>query len=127
MSGGTRSYGQVNISDDVIEKALNEAKCVIVMWSERSLQSRYIRDEAMYALDRNKLVPVAIEKVVLPFRFRGVQTLSLLGWDGSRDFSEFRRLVNDISAILGRNPTAPEAEESRWMEEEGFPEKGTTV
>jgi TIR domain len=109
--------------DDVIEKALNEAKCVIVMWSERSLQSRYIRDEAMYALDRNKLVPVAIENVTLPFRFSGVQTLSLLGWDGSRNFSEFRRLVDDISAILGRSPTAPEAEESRRIEEEGFREK----
>ena len=44
-------------------------------------------------------------------------------WDGSRNFLEFRRLVDDISAILGRSPTAPEAEDSRWMEEEGFREK----
>jgi formylglycine-generating enzyme required for sulfatase activity len=86
--------------DDVIEKALIEAKCVIVIWSAISVQSRYVRDEATYALDRDKLVPVAIENVTLPFRFKGVQTLSLLGWDGSRDFAEFRRLVDDISAIL---------------------------
>jgi tRNA G37 N-methylase Trm5 len=77
----------------------------------------------MYALDRNKLVPVAIENVTLPFRFKGVQTLSLLGWDGSRDFSEFRRLVDDISAILGPNPSAAEAEESHKVEEERFREK----
>ena len=64
--------------DDVIEKALNEAKCVIVMWSERSVQSRYVRDEATYALEKDKIVPVAIEKVTLPFRFSGVQTPSLL-------------------------------------------------
>ena len=86
--------------DDVIENALDQAKCVIVMWSERSVQSRYVRDEAMYALERDKLVPVAVEKITLPFRFKGVHTLSLLGWDGSRDFAEFRRLVDDISAIL---------------------------
>ena len=105
--------------DDVIEKALNEAKCVIVMWSERSVQSRYVRDEATYALDRDKLVPVAIENVSLPFRFRGVQTLSLLGWDGSKDFSEFRRLVEDISTILGTSPTAmAAAEEQRRLEAE---------
>lgn len=87
--------------DELIEKALNEAKCVIVMWSERSVQSRYVRDEATYALEKGKLVPVAIENVTLPFRFKGVHTLSLLGWDGSKDFSEFRRLVEDISSILG--------------------------
>src|SRR5215475_12700994 len=82
--------------DDVIEKALNEAKCVVVIWSESSVQSRYVRDEATYALDRNKLVPVAIENVNLPFRFKGVHTLRLVGWDGSKDNSEFRRLVEDI-------------------------------
>jgi formylglycine-generating enzyme required for sulfatase activity len=85
----------------VIETALNEAKCVIVLWSERSVKSQYVRDEATYALDRNKLVPVAIENLNLPFRFRGVHTLSLLGWDGSKDFSEFQRLVEDIAATVG--------------------------
>lgn len=90
--------------DDVIESALDEAKCVIVMWSKHSVQSRYVRDEAMYALERDKLVPVAVENVTLPFRFKGVHTLSLLGWDGSRDFVEFRRLVDDIDAILRSSP-----------------------
>jgi tetratricopeptide (TPR) repeat protein len=63
--------------------------------------------------------PVAIENVTLPFRFRGVQTPSLLDWDGSRDSSEFRRLVEDISAILG--PTTmrrAEDEERRKLDEE---------
>jgi formylglycine-generating enzyme required for sulfatase activity len=87
--------------DDVIEKALNEAKCVIVIWSERSVQSRYVRNEATYALEKGKLVPVAIETVDLPFRFKGIHTLSLLGWDGSKDASEFRRLVEDIAPIVG--------------------------
>ena len=101
--------------DDVIENALDEAKCVIVMWSEHSVQSRYVRDEAMYALERDKLVPVAVENVTLPFRFKGVHTLSLLGWDGSRDFVEFRRLVDDIDAILR---SSPEKEARRKAEED---------
>src|SRR5262249_38659060 len=57
--------------------------------------------EATYALDRNKLAPVAIEHVNLPFRFKGVHTPSLLGWDGSKDASEFRKLVEDITSIVG--------------------------
>jgi TIR domain-containing protein len=105
--------------DDVIEKALNEAKRVIVLWSKRSVESLYVKDEAMYALDHDKLIPVAIENVSLPFRFRGVHTLSLLGWDGSKDFPEFRKLVDDISAILGPSPTAVAAvEEHRRLENE---------
>jgi hypothetical protein len=31
--------------DDAIEKALIDAKCVIVMWSKLSVKSRYVKDE----------------------------------------------------------------------------------
>src|SRR5262245_42855637 len=80
--------------NDVIEKALKESKCVVVMWSKRSAESQYVRDEATYALNRSKLVPVMIEAVELPFRFEGLHTPNLLGWDGSKAFPEFRRLVD---------------------------------
>jgi formylglycine-generating enzyme required for sulfatase activity len=87
--------------DDVTEKALKESKCVVVMWSKRSVESLYVKDEATYALKRNKIVPVMIEEVQLSFRFEGLHTPSLLDWDGSKDFSEFRRLVMDVTAIVG--------------------------
>jgi hypothetical protein len=86
--------------NDVIEKALNEAKCAIVLWSKRSVESLYVKDEATHALNQNKLMPVKVEEVKLPFRFEELQTLSLCGWDGSKEFSEFRRLVEDISEII---------------------------
>ena len=87
--------------EDVIEKALRESKCFVVMWSKRSVESQFVKDEATYALNRNKLVPVMIEEVELPFRFEGLHTPSLLGWDGSKDSSDFRRLVENISEIVG--------------------------
>jgi TIR domain len=77
--------------NDVIEKVLKESKFIVVMWSKRSAESQYVKHEANYALKRNKLVPVMIEEVELPFRFEDLYTLSLLDWDGSRDVSEFRR------------------------------------
>jgi hypothetical protein len=89
--------------DDVIEKALKEAKCVIVIWSERSLLSGYVRDEATYALEQNKLVPVAIANVDLPFRFKRIHTLNLQNWDGSSQSSEFGKLIEDISGLLGES------------------------
>ena len=41
--------------DDVIEKALNEAKCVIVMWSNLSVNSEYVKSEATEALEEKNL------------------------------------------------------------------------
>jgi translation initiation factor IF-2 len=43
-----------------------------------------------------------IEKVELPFRFEGLHTPSLFGWDGSHDTPGFRSLVDDIATKLGR-------------------------
>jgi hypothetical protein len=93
--------------DDVIERALREAKCVIVLWSRRSVESRYIRDEATYALNREKLVPVAIEDVRPPFRFEGLQTARLSDWDGSGTSGEYQKLVQDLRSVLGAPPAAP--------------------
>src|SRR5262245_2603181 len=110
--------------DDVIEKGLNEAKCVIVLWSTLSVNSEYVKSEATEALEQNKLVPIKIENVSPPFRFKRVHTPSLLDWDGSGDFSEFRRLVEDIAAIVGPPATeaqrkADEEAEKNRLEQEG--------
>jgi formylglycine-generating enzyme required for sulfatase activity len=105
--------------NDVIEKALKESKCVVVMWSKRSVESQYVKHEANYALKRNKLVPLMIEEVELPFRFEDLHTLSLLDWDGSRDISDFRRLVEDIAAIVG--PPATTRQKTQRAESEVEP------
>jgi formylglycine-generating enzyme required for sulfatase activity len=73
----------------------------LVMWSKLSVKSEYVKDEATYALNRSKLVPVKIEEVELPFRFERLHTMELLGWDGSKDSAEYRKLVTDIAAIIG--------------------------
>jgi hypothetical protein len=95
----------------------------VVLWSKGSVKSQYVRDEATYALEHNKLVPVAIEAVEMPFRFRGVQTIRLFAWDGSRDSSGYRKFVDDISAILSRSGEiipdhTEQAKEKRLREQE---------
>jgi formylglycine-generating enzyme required for sulfatase activity len=88
--------------DDVIEQRIKDARCVIVLWSERSVKSQWVLDEAIYALELNKLlIPAGIEEVDLPLRFRSRHTLSLQNWDGAREGVGFRRLVEDIADLLG--------------------------
>jgi hypothetical protein len=57
-----------------------------------------------------------IEEVELPFRFEDLHTPSLLDWDGSKDISEFRRLVEDIAAIVG--PPATTRQKTQRAERE---------
>jgi formylglycine-generating enzyme required for sulfatase activity len=87
--------------DRIIESVLNESRCVIVLWSELSVQSDYVRAEALEALEKKKLVPVAIQNVTLPFRFKRLHTPKLLNWDNSSGSAEFRKLVDDITEIIG--------------------------
>ena len=105
--------------DDVIEGALRDAKCVVVIWSRLSVGSNYIKSEATYALDHRKLVPIQIEEVELPFRFRGIDTRQLFNWDGSDNHPEFRRLVEDISSILAPPPPPPPVEKEVDRETDG--------
>ena len=90
--------------DDVIENALKDAKCVIVLWSQRSVKSRYIKAEAGTALKLNKLLPVAIEKVDLPFRFAGLHTAQLCDWDGTESHPGLQKLIADIMPLIDGSP-----------------------
>ncbi|MEP7314993.1 MAG: toll/interleukin-1 receptor domain-containing protein, partial [Pseudomonadota bacterium] len=68
--------------DEVTEKALRDAKAVVVLWSKKSVVSRWVRAEATLA-DRNKtLLPVMIEPCDRPIMFELTQTAELIGWQG---------------------------------------------
>jgi TolB-like protein len=68
--------------DQVTEKALREAKAVVVLWSKKSVDSRWVRAEATTA-DRNKtLVPVMIEPCLRPIMFELTHTADLSHWTG---------------------------------------------
>jgi formylglycine-generating enzyme required for sulfatase activity len=87
--------------ENVIEQALDEAKCVIAVWSDNSVKSTWVRAEAAEGFRRQILAPVLIEEVNPPLLYRGLQTASLIGWDGSTSHSGFRQLVQDLTSILG--------------------------
>ena len=49
--------------DEVIEVELTAARCAIVLWSKAAIASRWVREEAQDAVDRNKLVPAMLDGV----------------------------------------------------------------
>ena len=77
--------------DDIIERELDEARCVIVLWSRKSTRSPYVKNEAAHALDLKKLIPLSLDDATPPFRFHGLHTLKPDGWRGSQRFPAFQK------------------------------------
>ena len=93
--------------DEVTEAALKSAKAVVVLWSPRSVVSRWVRAEATIA-DRNKtLVPVMIEPCERPIMFELTQTAELGHWHGEASDKAWRAFLTDVRHRVGLQ-TAPQ-------------------
>ena len=68
--------GGAEFSKD-IEEAIAASKAVIVVWSQHSAESEWVREEASYARDHHKLVPVRIDDTPPPFGYRQRQAIDL--------------------------------------------------
>ncbi|HET7816667.1 MAG TPA: TIR domain-containing protein [Sphingomicrobium sp.] len=101
--------------DEVIEKTLKAAKAVVVLWSPRSVASRWVRAEATLADRNNKLVPVIIEACDRPLIFELTHTSDLSHWAGRTTDAVWRTLIKDLNRLVergggtGAQPAAPTA------------------
>ena len=86
--------------DETIEQHLETARCVVVLWSERSVDSEWVRNEAGVASEREVLVPALIEAVKPPLEFRRRHTADLSTWEGDTSHPEFQTLCDGIVAKL---------------------------
>src|SRR5512145_1163118 len=69
--------------DHAIERELESAKCVVVLWSKHSVASEWVKNEAAVAAERGVLVPASIDNVRLPLEFRRRQAADLTDWNGA--------------------------------------------
>src|ERR1700736_5420430 len=80
--------------DKVIEEALNSAKCVVLLWSKKSIVSHYVREESAEGFRREILIPAIIEEVTLPFGYTRLHTANLSDWKGDSAHLELQELLN---------------------------------
>jgi hypothetical protein len=110
--------------DEAIERELDLASVVIVLWSKQSASSNWVRSEAAAAAERGVLVPVFIEQVKLPLEFRRKQTIDLTSWRGDPGAYEFGLIrqamathlppvahLPSSSSLAGRTLAAPADQE----------------
>jgi TolB-like protein len=86
--------------DQVTEDALRSAKAVVVLWSRRSVESRWVRAEATLA-DRNRtLIPARIEACDLPIMFELTQTADLSHWQGEGRDKAWQAFLEDVRKLV---------------------------
>jgi hypothetical protein len=66
--------------DQIVEEALDAAKCVVVLWSPAARNSEWVRIEATEGAERRILAPALIAETKIPLRFRQIQAADLIGW-----------------------------------------------
>jgi formylglycine-generating enzyme required for sulfatase activity len=85
--------------DEKIEAELNAAKAVVVLWTPKSVRSRWVKEEARVAQGANKLCPVLAESCQIPMGFGWTQCANLVTWTGAPEHEEWTKLVRRLSDI----------------------------
>lgn len=82
--------------ETMVSGELDNAKSLLVVWSKHSVVSDWVIGEADVGRVRRILLPVAIDPVTPPLRFRNSNTVSLENWNGSLDSQEFMKVAEGI-------------------------------
>lgn len=83
---------------DEIEKALDNAAAVLVLWSKTSINSVWVRDEATEGRDSGRLISILIDKCRPPLGFRQFQATDLTGWSGRGSPRQIEAVIAAIKA-----------------------------
>lgn len=83
-----------------IEKALSEAKAVIVCWSPASVASENVRSEARVAREDGRLIQVFLKPCEPPLFFGERQGVDLTKWRGTADDARIGALAGAIRKIV---------------------------
>ena len=101
LHGGSRFSAE-------IDKALRDAEAVVVLWSEASLESAWVQDEAAEGRDSGRLVPAVIDEVRPPLGFRQYQAIDLTDLRGGtqpRQLDEMLRAIVKMGSPDERKPS----------------------
>ena len=93
--------------DEVTEEALKTAKAVVVLWSKKSVVSRWVRAEATIAHRNGTLMPVMIEPCERPVMFELTQTAELAHWRGAADDKAWLAFLGDVRRMAGSSGPTP--------------------
>ncbi len=84
----------------VIAKEIAECRCMVVAWSNHSIESDWVLEEADDGKVRKILVPFFLDNVKLPWGFREITAANLINWEGDQADPVFVALCDSIAEII---------------------------
>ena len=81
---------------------LKVASAVLVVWTPRSVQSRWVRGEARDGAERGILVPVRFDAAELPIDVRTLHTTDLDNWNGDSGSPLFEEVLRALGRLVVR-------------------------
>ena len=94
--------------DHVIDKAIKKSSAIIVVWSQHSVNSRWVKEEAEDGIEADTLVPVTIDAVTIPRGFRRIQAAELQdGRDNPTHSVNWPEFLDSVRKIAGAASAEP--------------------
>lgn len=100
----------VNFDTEIFGQ-LEAAEHIIILWSQLGTQSPWLKAEARFAFENDKLVQVVLDSTELPLRFSGVETHDLSNWQGDLRDTSYLRLLDQLPTIANRTSSDRTTEE----------------
>ena len=88
--------------DRQITAELKAASAVLVVWTPRSVDSRWVRGEARDGAERGLLVPVRFDAAELPIDVRALHTTDLDDWRGDPQAPQLQEVLRSLRATIER-------------------------
>ena len=85
---------------EVIDREIQAASCVIVVWTESSVSSQWVKNEALEGMDREVLVPVLFDPVRLPVAFKQHQIADFTQWPHEVDTNQYQRVISAVRGMV---------------------------
>lgn len=98
--------------DEVTEEMLRNSSVVVVLWSQTSVKSKWVRAEATLGERNAVVIPAMIEDADRPIMFELTQTADLIGWEGDRSDPNWKGFISDIRRVIEPAEAAEAAPES---------------
>lgn len=83
-----------------IDKALNEAGAIVVLWSPASHNSQWVRHEASQAMAMDRYAPVRIEEVKIDNPYSRRQAVDINDWNGEINHLGFQNLLTRLKELM---------------------------